>query len=340
MVFSYLNGDYLRSFEHEILFFGVEDLNPEFAAICRSRGLNYHFVKKEGAFFAFKLLGFLLRSDYQLIIDHSLPLIPILHYGRFLKNQPYVVVDHAMSESKRDVDERWLKLANVSAKQIIVLSDSSRKEIIDRTGIAPEKCVVIPNGLDLALYQKLAQNENEIRIITHGRLIPLKHIDMVIRAVFELKDEFPNLKVDIAGEGEEREKLLRLTSELGLNAQVEFYGLLSSKEIQELLSKADIYINSSSTENMSTALMQAMASSLTCLVSDIEANRNLIRNDVNGLHFKEGDESDLKEKLRTALLDKDKRLALGIEARKYADQNFGIDKLQRRYRQLTEEFIA
>lgn len=340
MVFSYLNGDYLDSFEHEILFFGVEDINPEYVEICRSRGLKYNFIRKEGAFFGLKLLSFLIRSYYHFIINHSLPLIPILHYGRFLKNSPYVVADHSMSESKRSIDWRWLKLAAKSAKKIVVLSDSARQELLAHSSMNSKHCIVIPNGLDLTLYQKLPHDDKALKLITHGRMIPLKQIDKIIRVIHELKSEFPNLEFDIAGEGQEADNLKSLTQDLGLEDKVKFHGLLSSKEIQELLGKADIYINSSSTENMSTALMQAMSSSLACLVSDIEANQNLIRHELNGLHFKAGNEADLKEKLRSLLSDKNKRLTLGREARKYAEENFGVDKLQRRYRQLTEEYMT
>jgi len=91
----------------------------------------------------------------------------------------------------------------------------------------------------------------------------------------------------------------------------------------------DLYISPSHVDGSSVSLMEALASGLLCLVSDIPGNREWIKDGVNGWLFRDGDVDDLAEKISNAIKNRKLFKNIGDAARKTAEQkadwkmNFG-----------------
>jgi glycosyltransferase involved in cell wall biosynthesis len=92
---------------------------------------------------------------------------------------------------------------------------------------------------------------------------------------------------------------------------------------------ADIYISPSHVDGSSVSLMEALASGLPCLVSDIPGNREWIEDGVNGWLFRDGDAQDLAEKITFAINNRKMFKKIGESARRTAERkadwkkNFG-----------------
>jgi glycosyltransferase involved in cell wall biosynthesis len=115
----------------------------------------------------------------------------------------------------------------------------------------------------------------------------------------------------------------------GVLDRVHFGGQVGQRDLPRWYHMADIYISPSHVDGTSVTLLEALASGLPCLVSDIPGNKDWIEEGVNGWTFRDGDVDDLAEKILLAI--KSRRLfgKIGKSARKTAEEranwkkNFG-----------------
>ena len=133
-------------------------------------------------------------------------------------------------------------------------------------------------------------------IISVGELNSNKNHQVVIKALSKIEDK--NIHYIIAGEGDNYEYLKQLSNDLGLSDRVHLLGY--RKDVVELLKICDIFCLPSYREGLSVALMEAMASNLPCLVSNIRGNCDLI-DENGGRLFNPNSESDCYEKLKGIL---------------------------------------
>lgn len=199
--------------------------------------------------------------------------------------------------------------------------------------IASEKQTIIYNPisnigqLDKAQPAYLDPKSNHI--ISLGRLAPEKGFDLLITAFAKFHTDFPNWKLTIFGEGNERPSLESLIFDLGLNDTVTLPG--SIKDPFSALKAADIFVQSSHREGFSVALLEAMACGLPCIVTDHTGNpREVITSDENGIIIPLKNISALSTTLKNLLLSEHDRLRLG-NAAKQVRYTFTPEKIARQW---------
>jgi glycosyltransferase involved in cell wall biosynthesis len=215
----------------------------------------------------------------------------------------------------------WLLLLN--AKRVVFFHPQP-EGLLNRLCIA-KKSMVIPTGIDPAPYGR--KNHDGVVATYVGRLESVKGVDDFLAAVDPLLDEFPALKVQIAGWYPEGHPLVEK-----YQRRVAFLGLQS--DIPGVLGRTDIFVLPSHSEGLSNALMEAMSSSCACIASDVGGNRYLIENGISGLLFPAGDREALRSHVRRLLEDDAKRKALGNAARARIDAVFSWEKVGKRYDEL------
>ncbi|MEN9443783.1 MAG: hypothetical protein RIS47_673, partial [Bacteroidota bacterium] len=160
---------------------------------------------------------------------------------------------------------------------------------------------VIPNGVDTAYFrpcEKLATSEM-LRIVSVGRLIPRKGFDRLIRATQGL----PNVQLQIAGGGVLADELGILAQKLGVNLHL--WGQLDRDALRDCLAEADVFVLASSNEGMSNAVLEAMASGLPLILSDVGGTSELIAD--NGFVVPSDSIEALREKIEIYRRDADLR---------------------------------
>ena len=130
-------------------------------------------------------------------------------------------------------------------------------------------------------------------LISVGQLSKRKNHEVIIRALANIPED--NVKYLICGFGELEEHLKRITDELNLSERVIFAGYRS--DIKELLHSSDCFLFPSLQEGLPVALMEAMASGLPIICSDIRGNSELINDNYGGFLFKLKDNEKLIEKI-------------------------------------------
>jgi glycosyltransferase involved in cell wall biosynthesis len=182
--------------------------------------------------------------------------------------------------------EVFLKRTLKDSHKLIVLTEDYKKMILNRYKLNLDNIYTIPNATDFKIIDKkeihLSFELNNLLFV--GRLTEEKNVDSIIHALYLLKNKSINFK--IVGEGEYKKKLINLIKELNLNKRVIFLGELNRKNLYKEYLKSDLVILPSKYECFSSVLLEAMATGVPIIASDIPGTRNVIKNGHNGLLVK------------------------------------------------------
>ncbi len=146
------------------------------------------------------------------------------------------------------------------------------------------------------------------RIVTAGRLTAQKNHPLLIRSFARFLKDHPDHTLTIYGEGEDRDKLEKLISDLGLEGKVFLPGNVA--DVHGKMRDAEMFVLSSDFEGLSNALLEAMSMGLACISTRCEGSTDVIRDGENGLLVDIGDGDGLTEKMRLLAGDPELRMRL------------------------------
>lgn len=184
---------------------------------------------------------------------------------------------------------------------------------------------VIPNPLKEGLPQPF-MGERRHEIVNFCRLNKQKNIPLLLEAFVMFQKEHPDYMLRIYGRGEEKDNLIALAKEMGLEKSAIFEDF--APDVHERIRDAAMYVCSSDFEGLSNSMLEALAIGLPCVCTDCEGGgaRMMIRSGENGLLTPIGDRKALYEAMKK--LAEDSRLAakLGSEASKLR-RELSIEKI-------------
>jgi glycosyltransferase involved in cell wall biosynthesis len=218
---------------------------------------------------------------------------------------------------------------------------SGKKDLIDREGHCPERVEVLKNGVDLERYKRFMlpdTSRSRVRVGCVANLRPVKNIDGLMRAAKSALDRFPQLVFEIAGEGEQREELDRLHSNLGLGDRFRLRGSIS--DVAEFLRTVDIAVLPSHSEGMSNALLEYMAAGRAIIATDVGANAELIRHGKDGLIISPGDEAAFVEAFGQLLGNPLRAAGYGASARKRVEVEYSRNAMCRQFEEFYRGLMA
>ncbi len=189
---------------------------------------------------------------------------------------------------------------------------------------APRDIRVIGNGVDCDLFRlgEGGADGRRLRLLYAGRLQRFKGVHHLLHAVARARSaaDVP-ISLEIAGEGPERASLEGLVSELGLSDVVEFSGWVGRGEMPRVYRRADMFVLPSYVEGMPNVVLEAMASGLPVLGTDVPGTREVIEHGVNGCLLPVRDEVALGEQIAFMAARPDERRRLAVAARARAEKS-------------------
>ena len=180
----------------------------------------------------------------------------------------------------------FLKIEKHLAKHTDVLVALTQAERDDhlKLGVGTDKqWVVVPSGVDVDaiaewMWEHPVSAEHKVwDTVSVGRLVPIKGMERLIAAWALVVQRFPDARLGLVGDGEEKRSLEKLASRLNIIPNVEFVGW--TNPLPEL-SKAKSFALLSHNEGMGRAVVEAMAAGLPCVVSDVCGLRELVDDSV------------------------------------------------------------
>jgi glycosyltransferase involved in cell wall biosynthesis len=148
-----------------------------------------------------------------------------------------------------------------------------------------------------------------------GRLEPVKGVPLLLEAFARIAATHPGARLTIAGDGGVRARLMARAEALGLADRIHFPGYLDEAQVADLLASADMMVLPSFAEGLPVVLMEAMASGLPVIATQIAGVPELVVDGVSGLIVPPGDVAGLARAMDRLLADADLRAAMGQAGR-------------------------
>lgn len=207
----------------------------------------------------------------------------------------------------------------------IVLSNNWQDYYVNNLGLNKKKVVVLPNPTELPEHIPERENQTLIKFVFCGRVGQRKGAFDLINAFANLsEDEQSKSQLILAGDGE-IEKAQQLVAELKLKEKVTFLGWINSRQRDELLSQADVFILPSYNEGLPMAILEAMGWGLPVITTPVGGIPELVIAHQNGLLVTPGDIQQLAAAMKLVLNNEYLRISLGQVARENV-QKFDIKK--------------
>lgn len=181
-----------------------------------------------------------------------------------------------------DTMERRIAPRFYRRSQIVTLSESSRREIVDMLHLRPERVTVAPPGVD-ARYHPGGRRSTTPLVVAVGRLVPVKRFDALLRALVPLKADHPDLEAVIIGEGYERSALETLRAELGARDWIHLPGRVEDDELVDCYRRAWVVASSSQREGWGMTLTEAAACGTPAVATNIAGHADAVVDGESGL---------------------------------------------------------
>jgi glycosyltransferase involved in cell wall biosynthesis len=192
-------------------------------------------------------------------------------------------------------------------------------------GMPEERIVTFPWGVDLEKYSpkgdtsQAKKNQGHFTLLSTRGWEPIYGTKLVAEAFIKVATTQPDIRLVMLGSGSQEAEIKQLFQQAGVVNRVSTPGIINQIDLPRYYHEADLYICASHSDGSSISLLEAMASGIPALVSDIPGNTEWVTSGENGWLFPDGDVDALAQKiLRAADMRKD-LTQMGVRARKLAE---------------------
>jgi glycosyltransferase involved in cell wall biosynthesis len=221
---------------------------------------------------------------------------------------------------------------------VVTVASGQRRYLEDSEGIPSAKMAIVPNGVDINRFRPPGGSEDRAQarkvlglpedgplVATLSVLRPEKGHELFLESVASMERELPDAVFAIMGDGPERERLQGVAARLGLDARVRFTGWVSETEVA--LRAVDVLVFSSEpvVETAPLAALEAMASGVPVVASDVGSLREIVTDGETGFLFPPGDGRALAERIRALLSDEALRKRMSLGARDAVERGYRLD---------------
>lgn len=287
----------------------------------------------------------------QTLIDHS---IDILHTHNFVPNYYAALASFALPRSPMLVNTchnmgtrlgnrrlRWLYRASLlRTSRVALVGDQVRDHLVG-SGIVPApRAATVLNGIPVQRFDNspplrqaaratLGLADEDLVIGCVGRMVALKNHIQLIELMPSLMQRHPRVKLVLIGDGPLADELTARAATLGVTDRVVLAGAHSN--IAGLLPAFDVFAQPSLTEGISIALLEASASGMAIVATEVGGNAEIIRNNETGCLVPAADDRALADTLDRLLADADLRQRLGDAASRWVREHASIEVMRDAY---------
>ena len=293
-----------------------------------------------------------IRKFEILFVDETLPLSALLlrltHGGRIAMTVHDFFMDIYFLPNRglRRIG-RWIKALDLYAwrklDHLFTRVEAARDFLIDQ-GVPPDNITVAHDPCNLDLFCPRPQSRSAIRtqwgfrpehlvLVHHGVMHPNKGNDRILRAIARVREDLPNLRLLLIGEGPEYERLQQLVHELALTRHVRMTGWLGSmQEVAETLNAGDLGLvmrigGPGDHFHVTSTLVHNLAAGLPVLAARLEGIQEIITEGKEGCMFDPVCEAEFDEKLRQFAQNPQRHIDMSRAARRTAEQKFDRNKI-------------
>lgn len=248
-----------------------------------------------------------------------------------------------------------LRISCALSSRVTAVSESSKDLLVKLSGIKRHKIKVLPNGVDTDLFSPAASPDEKRKMRIRDNLPEDGFLIGCVSALRPVKDhgglikafalfmssnhstaKQKNANLVLVGDGPLASELQLYSRQLGIGDKVIFMG--RRNDVQLILRTIDVFVLNSKTEGMSYAVLEAMASGLPVIATDVGGNVELINHDSEGYLVSQGDVESLAGYMAKLASDQSLLSRMGKNARQKVIKNYSLNKMVSSYRDLYREF--
>lgn len=257
---------------------------------------------------------------------------------------PCVVTPHGF-ENAKDFKLRlfiWLGCRAMRfATKVVPLSRQLQEDCI-RMGVPAQKTLYIQNGVDLSeveqIEKPLPAPDAEKRIGFVGQMISRKNIFDLLDVFDALHSKYPNTRLILLGDGDQRIALEKYARTLASQSHIEFLGFRDDR--LALLKSFDLFVMTSTLEGIPRCLMEATAAEIPVAAYDIPGIDQLITHNQTGLLAPLGDKPELQAHWETLLFEPDAAKKLATAAKTFVYDHYSAQRMAAEYTELFEQLTG
>lgn len=235
----------------------------------------------------------------------------------------------------------WLWILQRGRATVNAMSRQIADEVAS-LGLQGTRLTAIPNGVALPadLSPRVEpEGEEPLRIVSLGRLVRQKGLDVLLDAIAVLRDRGHAFRLEIIGDGPLRGDLTRRVAELNLGGHVAFTGQISPDHIDQAFARADLFVLASRFEGMPGVLLQALGHGVPAVSTRVSGAEDVL-NDKIGWLVPIEDADALALAIEAALASGRERLReMGVRARALMQREYEMEVIAKRYETLFRELV-
>lgn len=275
-------------------------------------------------------LSFWRKSPFLLLAFLSArPVIFHLHGGRF---REFYERDCGL------LARAWVRVVLNRAAYVIVLSSSWQSWV---RSVAPKaRAHVIPNPAPAVkpMREKLADVDPMLLFL--GAIIEKKGVFDLLQAMAALREDYPRLRLVLAGTGAAQARVKERARALGISEQVELPGWADAPARDVLLAEADVFVLPSYYEGLPMSMLEAMAAGLPVIVGDVGGIPEVIEHGVDGLLVAPGAVPALVRAIDKLLANPALRYSMGRAAQRKVESCYTFERVMERIDGMYREIMG
>ncbi len=317
-----------------------------FAEVLQEAGIKVWLLEKNRGRFDFRdplrLVRYFRDNHIHIVNTHSGTFFEATLAARLARVPVVVYTDHG-----RPNDEPTQRMIEDSltarfCDRAVAVSGELHDSLINKVKFPRRKMEMILNGVNMESFSPRPKPETllnqfnispESKVVgTVGRLEKIKDQATLIKAFALVRQKLPGSILMLVGGGSLQDTLESQARELGLADAVRFAGKRS--DIPDLLNLFDLFALPSISEGTSVSLLEAMASGLPAVVTNVGGNPAIVEDGKSGVLVRVGDAEGLAAAMLAILENDDKQAAYGRAAREKVGRDYSLDQMVSQYERL------
>lgn len=222
------------------------------------------------------------------------------------------------------------------ASHIITITGIEKNYVAKRFQVPKDKMTPIPNGIDLSKYRNLGYEREENTLLFVGRLSPVKRLDLLLKAVAQVKRRIPNIKLRIIGrDWGVKSQLIAQAKELNIIKNISFLHEIPVEKLVEHYNRAKVFVLTSKYEAFGITIMEAIGCETPVVVTAVGGVPEVVGD--SGILCKEN-ESDVARGILELLTNEKKYSDLKDKA-KNRRLKFSWDDIAQRVKLVYEDIL-
>ncbi|MFH1460250.1 MAG: glycosyltransferase family 4 protein [Candidatus Omnitrophota bacterium] len=285
-----------------------------------------------------KLLLFIRKNPVDVIHAQTRVTQVLSFYLNRITKIPYVTTCHGFF--KRNIGRQFFPCWG---NKVIAISEAVARHLQIDFYVDARKIALIPNAIDVTKF-KISDKRNDPnhkdRVVgVIARLSKIKGHKYLIEAMAQVIEEYPDARLYIFGQGKIKYQLVELTKKLNIHEQVFFLPPVSDPGT--VLKDIDIFVMPSLQEGLGLSILEAQASGLAVIASNVGGIPTIVKHDITGLLVPPCDSIALAGAIMRIMDNKDLAIRLGIVAARNVAAEFDlkimVKKVESVYTEVTKK---